>query len=46
MRHHGITSSSFEALVLYLMKIETFGSMIRREMEGEITKYGEFSPSD
>ena len=43
MRHFGISSSSFEALGQDLMKIETFESMIGREMEAEITKYGEFA---
>ena len=28
------------------MKIETFGSMIGREMEVNITKYGEFATSN
>ena len=46
MRHLGILSSSFEAPGRDLMKIETFGSMIGRDIEAEIKKYGEFAPLD
>ena len=46
MRHFGISSSSFEASGRDLMKIETFRSMIRQEMEAKITKYGKFAPSN
>ena len=35
MRHFGISSSSFEALGQDLMKIETFKSMIGREIEAK-----------
>ena len=35
MRHFGISSSSFEAMGRYLMKIETFKSMIGREIEAK-----------
>ena len=35
MRHFGISSSSFEAQSQDVIEIETFGSMIGREMEAK-----------
>ena len=44
MRHFGISSSSFEAPGQDLMNIETFGSMIGRELEAKPQNLGSSHP--